>query len=88
MTLKIAKRWRWRIYDKKQFIYSAGIIIYLLVFASCNVNKPLPPVAPTATGGIVTTNNGYTYHTFTNDGIFEVRGGCLNVSIVIIEGYE
>ena len=45
-----------------------------------------PGVAPTVTGGTVTTSGGYTIHTFTSSGTLEVSGGTLVADVLVIAG--
>ena len=57
-----------------------------IVEAILGLTPRRPPNAATATGGTVVTNGNYVIHTFTNSGTFQVSGGTLSCSALVVGG--
>lgn len=50
------------------------------------IGAPEPSVGFAATGGTVTTSGGYTIHTFTAGGTFQVTSGSADVDVLVVAG--
>ncbi len=50
------------------------------------LKNSVQPTLITATGGIITSSNGYTIHKFTSSGTFTVTSGSGNVEILVVAG--